>query len=415
MTVPALARRAPRGLTLVEMLISLVISTVVIAGALALLVAQQRAYRSSSADRAMQDAGRSGIQELSTNLRRAGYGVEPWLAIDFGPVTNAPPSWQGGTATTTAGYPSGPPGSAPPACTPSPAVTPASRDRTDGNDEIVFYARDPSWNRGLEAAPAANQLRLAADLKAPLEVGQILQVMCPAAAAWAYVTVGAHAAENQKIVTLRTACSGPFPYQQDTLTAGCLASGVDEATRPRVFKIDRFHYYVDRYDGRPFLMLDRGLWDANGALVEPVAPDVEDVQFSYVLPMAAPPLTTLVAGPGGGQLADSAESIDLDAVPAAYEEPTQSVSRTTHHPGNIRAVRASVVVRTPSTDAQLAGPEFQTIPAAGNRGALTNGNAGFRRILVETTEGTRNLDSRAPYFPAYSTNNGVDGLNVGSG
>lgn len=411
MTGSALTRRAPRGVTLVEMLISLVITTVVIAGALALLVAQQRAYRSSAADRAMQDAARAGIQDLTTNLRRAGYGIEPWLAIDFGPVENAPPSWAGGAATTTAGYPSGPPGNAPPACTPSPAVTPSSRDRTDGPDEIVFYARDPAWSRGLQAAPSESQLTLAANLKTPLEVGQILQIMCPAAAGWAYVTVGARAAANQKVVTLQTACSGPFPYQQDTLTTGCIAGGWSQA---RVFKVERFHYYVERFGGRPFLMLDRGLWGADGPLVEPVAPDVEDIQFAYVLPLAAAGLASLVGGPGAAQLDDSADGIDLDAVPAAYADPTQAASRTTHHPGNIRAVQASVVVRTPSADVRFVGSD-RTIPAAGNRGAQTNGDAGFRRILVETTEGTRNLDSRAPYFPAYSTNNGVDGLNVGGG
>ena len=46
--------RAPRGVTLVELLVSLTVSTVVIAGPVPLLSAQQRAFRTSAADRAMQ-------------------------------------------------------------------------------------------------------------------------------------------------------------------------------------------------------------------------------------------------------------------------------------------------------------------------------------------------------------------------
>ena len=407
MTAPA-TRRAPRGVTLVEMLVALAIGAVVIAGALSLMVAQQRAYRVSAADRAIQDAARQGLEDLGTNLRRAGYGIEPWLAFDLGPVANAPPSWPGGTATTTVGYPSGAPGGSPPAC--NPTVGPADRDRTDGPDEIVFYARDPGFSRTLSAAPTASQLQLGSNLTSPLEVGQILQVMCAAASAWSYVTVGAHADAGTSVVTLRTACSGPFPYQQGMLTSGCFNAGFGAA---RVFKVDRFHYYVARYGGRPYLMLDRGLWSGGAALVEPVAPDVEDVQFAYVFPLATP-AATVVGATSSVQLAKSAASIDLDAAPAPYTDPTASASRTTQHPGNIRAVRASIVVRTPTPDAQLVGAEYQTVPAAANRPAVA-GDPGYRRIVVETTEATRNVDSRAPYFPAYSTNNGADGMNVGGG
>ncbi len=407
MTAPA--RRAARGLTLVEMLLSLAIGSVVIAGALALLIAQQRAYTSSAADRAMQDSARQGLEDLSVNLRRAGYGIEPWLAFDFGPVTNAPASWQGGTATTTVGYPSGAPGTAPPAC--AQAVTPATRDSTTASDEIVFYARDPAWSRTISAAPAANQLALGTNLTQPLEAGQILQVMCSGASAWAYVQVGAHADAGQNLVTLQTACDGPFPYQQAMLTNGCFASGWTQA---RVFKVDRFHYYVQRFNGRPFLMLDRGLFANGAALVEPVAPDVEDVQFAYVFPLATA-APTLVGATPGTQLSNAAASIDLASAPAAYTDPTAAATRTTRHPGNIRAVRVSVVVRIASADPKLGSAEFRTIPAAANRAANTNADQGFRRLLVETTEATRNVDSRAPYFPAYSTNNGADGLNVGGG
>jgi type IV pilus assembly protein PilW len=206
-------------------------------------------------------------------------------------------------------------------------------------------------------------------------------------------------------------CTTGFPYQQALMTDPCLSVGWANA---RVFKVDRFHYYIDRFADavtgtRPYLMLDRGLWDGGKPLVEPVAPDVEDIQFAYVFPRSAAAQlvgTTAV-------LADAVDSIDITAaVPPAYTDLTSAASRTTHSPANIRAVRVSVVVRTTTPDPAGAGVTA-TIPAAANRPAIT-GDADYRRIVVETSEGVRNLDSRGPFFPAYSANP-ADGVNVGGG
>jgi type IV pilus assembly protein PilW len=215
-------------------------------------------------------------------------------------------------------------------------------------------------------------------------------------------------------VPLSTACSNRFPHQQDQLGAGCFATGVANA---RVFKIDRFHYYVARYADplvgqRPYLMLDRGLLKDGAPVVEPVAADVEDVQFAYVFPRAAP---VVVGVAPGTALASAADSIDLGAVPPTYTDPTAAASRQTNSPGNIRAVRVSVVVRSSTPDIRLAPAASSTVPAAANRAEITDAPSGYRRLLVETTEALRNLDSRAPYFPAYSTNAGADGLNLGGG
>jgi type IV pilus assembly protein PilW len=409
--IAARTRAAERGVTLTELLVSLVVSAIVCAGALSLLTQQQRAFQTSASDRAMQDSARTAVAELATNLRRAGYGIEPWLAVDLGPVPNALPSVAGAPALVTTGYPGGAPGSALPAC--NAPVTPADRDSTTGSDEIVFHARDPGFNRRLTST-STSTLTLASALTSPLYQGQILQVMCGGASRWAYVTVGAFVDVGATAVPLSTACSNRFPHQQDQLGAGCFATGVANA---RVFKIDRFHYYVARYADplvgqRPYLMLDRGLLKDGAPVVEPVAADVEDVQFAYVFPRAAP---VVVGVTPGTALASSAASIDLGAVPPAYTDPTAAASRQTNSPGNIRAVRVSVVVRSSTPDIRLAPAASSTVPAAANRAEITDAPSGYRRLLVETTEALRNLDSRAPYFPAYSTNAGADGLNIGGG
>ena len=406
--------RVARGFTLMELVVSVAITVVVCMGALALLSAQQRSFRLSADDRALQEEARSALADMTANLRRAGYGVEPWLALDLGPVPNPPVAWPGAAPSPTTGYPAGAPGASPPGCSPAVAVT--DRDSTTGPDEIVFYARDPAFNRALAAAPSSAGLKLATALTAPMYQGQILQVMCGGAGAWAYVTVGAFADVGATDVVLDGACTNGFPHQQAMLDSGCFDAGFAAA---RVFKIQRFHYYVARYldtatgTTRPYLMLDRGLWSGGAPLVEPIAPNVEDLQFGYVFPGAA--TTPLVGTTEGTQLANATGSIDLNATPPAYTDITGATSRTTHSPANIRAVRVSVVVRAANPDPNTTGDDLHTIPAAANRGAITNADPGYRRLVVESTESLRNLDSRGPFYTPYSTNAGADGLNVGGG
>ncbi|BDG09094.1 PilW family protein [Anaeromyxobacter paludicola] len=400
-----------RGFSLTELLVAMVASAVIAAGALGLVVAQQRAFTASAGDRGLQETARTALGELGMSLRRAGYGVEPWLALDFGPANGAFANQS---------YPSGAPSAFPPsasACTGADAVS--CRDSVTGPDELVFYARDPAFSRALAAAPTSTRLTLATPLVNPLYQGQVLQVMCGGASRWAYVTVGAKAGPGDTAVALGTASSGPFPYQQDQLASGCFGAGWRDVL---VLKVERFHYYVARYsDGsgadRPYLLLDRGLWDGGAPLVEPVAPDVEDLQVSYLFPGSA--VQRVGYAPGhrlvnATAAASPDAAVDLSAAPPTYADLSNAPSRATNHPANVRAVRISLVVRTATWDPQLAGAGGATLPAAANRPA-SGADGGYRRLLVETTEGVRNLDSRGPFYPSYSTNAGADGLNVGGG
>jgi hypothetical protein len=152
-----------------------------------------------------------------------------------------------------------------------------------------------------------------------------------------------------------------------------------------------------------------------------VTPDVEDLQFSYVFPAIPDPALRLVGTSAGNAISSGADGIDLapsSGVPAFSDE-TDATQRITRHPANIRAVRVAVVVRTPTPDPGLVQTSATVVPAAGNR-AVSTGPAGFRRTLFETAAPIRNLDSRAPYFPTYTSDsapytNRTDQLNVGGG
>jgi type IV pilus assembly protein PilW len=386
MTGP-LPHPAQRGYSLIELAVSLVVAAILAAGAFALLTQQQRALQNTSADRAMQETVRSALGELGVSLRRAGFAVEPPRAFDFDTYQCA-----GGAV--------------------------LCRDRVDASDEIVFYARDPGFKAQLASAPSASQLVITGGLQSPLHRGQILQVMCASASDSTYVTVSQKVAANwvppaaPPVTTAipLAADTGSFPNQGSRLdTAGsCFQTA---SANVRVYRVDRFRYFVASFAdpetaaGRPYLMLDRGLLDDDGTpRVEPVAPDVEDVQFEYVFVTPATNVPRTVGAVSGTRLANAPASVDLAAAAPAYDARNNDPTRATNHPANIRAVRVHVVVRSPGTDitkrtnlVQANYAEGGLLPAAANRPVIA-GETGHVRVRVETTEATRNLESRGPYY-----------------
>jgi type IV pilus assembly protein PilW len=387
------ARPTAQGFTLIEMTVSLVVTAILVAGGIAVLGQQQRLLQRSSADRAIQETARSALGEMGPNLRRAGFGIEPSIAFDFS-------TYQCGTAV-------------------------QCRDSIVGSDEIVFYARDPAFKLQLNAAPAATQLVLAGGIQAPLRRGQILQVMCAAAADWTYVTVSADVPANWILpaaapaTTTVNLVAGTVLLQPNTkLTATGSCFQTDPANT-RVYRVDRFRYFVATYTDsgstltRPYLMLDRGLLRADGSLqLEPVVPDVEDLQFEYVFVNPVTQVVRAVGATAGTQLTNSATGIDLAAAVPDITSLGSDPTRLTNHPANIRAVRVNVVARSPGPDltkvravTQLVYAEGPSIPASSNRPAITDtsraNDSNFShhvRIRVESTFETRNLDARAPYF-----------------
>lgn len=427
MSVHPGAAARERGAVLIELIIAAAVSAIVIAGALSLLVSQHRAFRAFSDDRVLQESARFAMEHVTTNLRQAGFGIDPAFGFDFGAYSKlrmslAPP--ESVVATTEFG------------CT-----TPVTcRDRVDGPDELVFLSRDPGFGHAIAAAPSATELTIKGPLNSPLYAGQILQLLCYSGGMyWAYVTVDAFhdRTTNADDVVLKIKAGGQdFPVQNGFIAGSgsntCFSTVAPDDQATRVFKVDRYRYHVASYDtagnvvawgtggSRPYLMLDQGLKDKDGNAAESVvAPDVEDMQVAYLFPRAA--AAQLVGGgasgkTAGARLASDAASIDLvdTTLGPAISDPQSSGARTTHHPGNIGAVRVSFVVRSVAFDARalLATDEERTLKASGNRPEQL-GPAGFRRLLVGSTITTRNMNPAAPYYPTYSA--GPDQLNVGGG
>ena len=140
-------------------------------------------------------------------------------------------------------------------------------------------------------------------------------------------------------------------------SAGCYLTG-----GAFLFLIDQYHYYVTTLNNEPWLVLDNGIvYDtvtpANNLI--PVARGVEDMQVAYLL------------GPTAGTAPDSNHDWvvgnNQTVVTAEEPDPTQAkpingAANGTMHPGNIRGVRVTMVVRSPIPDRSL-GSSFLGDPA----------------------------------------------------
>jgi type IV pilus assembly protein PilW len=430
--------RAPRGFTLIEAVITLAVSAVVLAGALAAVNEQNRVYTKNQRLRTAQATSRDALLYLERTLPLAGYGMDPALALDFQWYTGPCPA----------------------------AIGTCSRDRTDDADELVFYTRNPNYWVPPENAdgtlpdlfpPTAGDpftppkgkawalravdkvgnasITIDAHVGDSFLPGQILQLACPASLNYAYVTVstrapaaGAYAAETASVsISLQPVVSSDPFRRQDV--AGKFAS----LASCRVFQIDRYRLHVTpvaQGGGRfvPLLMLDDGV---NAEV--PLAEGVEAFQVAYVFADAAAgtagttsaaAITFLyanndqtVTGTGTNRIArtafpgnDPTASQTAYAPSSFYTYAYTSDARKTVHQANIRALKIGLVIR--STDIDPAALRANAVSAVGllNQSALPTwlssepkmaqlGTDGYQRVRVETTINLPNMLVRS--LPAF--------------
>lgn len=405
----SLPMRTPRGFTLLELTVTLAVSSFALALVLMTFQSQQRAFEAIEVGRAGQEIARDATLTLERTLRRAGFGIDPRVAFDMRTFK----------------------------CASVPC-----RDKTDGSDELVFVARtaryriDPTGGTCTDAngCPQGQAWRASSVTATSLVLkgragdrfrrGQLLQLLCPGSTintmATVSVTTGALAADGLIAVNLTTAVAGD-PYQSNVFTDACYSSGA-----VTVFAVDRFRYYVDASYGVPYLMLDTGVdQSANNVIgaedLIPIARGVEDLQVAYVLNdspnFTAPDNgTDWVVGNTSGTVEEPDPTI---ANPPDYQTIDEDARRYTRHPANIRAVRVSLGVRSlrpdPGPPSGWAGDTFGPVDTTGAATARENRNAyteyapdadsartgvqpRLRRYQARTTVSVRNLGSRALFL-----------------
>jgi type IV pilus assembly protein PilW len=421
---------ATRGVTLVELLVALAIGAIVLAAVFGVVQSQQRAYFQGHLQRAAQQSARSALAFIEQRLSLAGYGMDAPLAFDF--------RWYGA------------PPDGPQPC-PS-AASPCVRDRTDGNDELVFYARDPRYwaPEAHDLDPRGNAWRvlgldlgsvtLSARKDDVFEKGRILQLLCPRGAKYAYMTVaqtvGPLAADAPAPggVTIRLEApitsppndSNPFRQQDAAVADTCFTNPVAPA---RAYFIDRYRFHVRPVavgaTQEPFLVLDTGLDrnmdgpDEGEEIV--LAGGIESFQVGYLLTNGslAPRGTTpgsaiaFTSGPiaGASQSGNGITTLQFPGVVppdkwlyeptsfygiAASPMGTIPATRLTDHQANIRAVRIAIVARGP--EPEPAAARIQNLLPVLNQDRLPawiSPTVPYNRARIETTVIVQNMVARA--------------------
>jgi len=376
-------KRANRGFTLIELMVSVAILSAVIAGISGVLIKQSQASSVQTAQRDLEQSGRLALQELGRAVRLAGYGIDPAAAFDFARFACSTPDVPG-------------------------TCNGSGRDRSDAPDELVVAWRDPAFSRRVTSLSGAGPwtLTLDAPLTAALPAGRILQLLCDGAAEVGYFALDAQAAPaaggvpQQVAIRALTAADGFFPGALPT--NACYSSAV-------VLLVERTRYYVaNDTTGVPSLWRDRGRGQ------ELLFRGIEDVQLSYEIgqppagsqfaaggPSAVTAPGCAVAGVATwsfGSCPDSTGTPNHTApAPDWRNDPYDSANRYSAHPANIRAVGIAVVARATRASADGSG---DGVPALFNRPARVRDR--FHRAVLTLSERPVNLLSRAYMLPPIS-------------
>lgn len=436
-----------RGVTLVEVLVALVITSVALSAAVLAANAQQRAYYAGHRTRAAQEAARDALLILERKLPLAGYGMDAPFALDF--KWYVPKDF--GTCPAEA--------------------DPCSPDAVDGPDEITFYGRNPAYwvekeyGKAVTAEPAGrawnvlalhgNTLTLRAHAGDRFRKGQVLQVVCAAELDYAFFTVAATTPLPDPVtlegteleITLEpVVAANPFRRQDIAVGLACFgdpATAYNAKPEAKAFQIDRYRYHVrpiqvgDRY--QPYLMLDAGVdRDLDGDvdaddevfLVE----GIESLQFAYVFGEPAIPVAGTIPGtpiafadPGATAPGVTPQTIVTTQFTSATPPPsgkndydvasfypystiTPVPQRRTNAQANVRRLLVSVVARSPDPDPtgnanlvyepgsplytrnQVVAPDWVPVapPPRGD---------GYQRSVVESTVALPNMLTRSvSYF-----------------
>jgi type IV pilus assembly protein PilW len=388
--------RAPRGFTLIEMMVAAVVASLAIAMTMGIFLSQNQTFISLDMARVASGNGRDAVLEMETSLRRAGFGVDPVVAFDF----------------------SCPSGS-------------NCHDRVNAPDDITFYARNPEYvwapfNPSLGCGnpngcfgsgnvwpitgttTGGGNATVSVTLR-PGDVihkGRILLAVCQNGQSPVFATAtGRTTGPGPAMITVTINTSSNSGIYAGTGFQTCHGNGSGAA----LFLVDKFHYFVTTLSGEPWLVLDTGLdYNADGSLpptdvndLIPVARDVEDMQVAYQIGQPVVPPFIATGAPDSNHDWVIGDDPGIREEPSIAATPPQTgLSSGTMHPGNIRAVRVTLGIRSSTVDSSIAAPGGGDVPlSAENRTDLSAiAVSQFKRYPQTFSVATRNMSAANPYL-----------------
>ncbi|WP_257462642.1 PilW family protein [Archangium lipolyticum] len=387
---------APRGFTLVELLVGAATTTIILAAVAAAFVGVQGAFQRESRVKVAVEGLRTATGFIEQRLRMAGYGVEPRFAFDFN--GDALPSGAKSNHVLAFG------GSVPNSVT----------------DDLAFRYRDAAWMRRGHLAGTTVVLE---DTKSTFGMsfskGQRLLVSCVGGKDYVVMRAGESGVSGEG----NTASNFILDEALSTvpIDAPCLTRAGNNS--PYLMLIHELRIRIVDLDGRPFLMAFQGLDELDMSSAVPLAADVESFQVAYVMNRPAPgspnagaqpvdfssPVSNWVLGDIGSADADRVPDPDTAPVPL-FKLPYEDPARYNRHPANIRAVRLSIGIRSTSPEPNgRRAFERVELEDSGEAGPAD----GYYRTNMTTTVRVPNMLSRSTFNPPVGDES--SGLNVWGG
>lgn len=385
-----------RGVTLVELLVGLAVTSIVLAAVGTAIVAGQTTYRQEAHVKQAVEGGRISNAYIDNLVRMAGYGLDPGHAFDFA-AANLPG---------------------------------ATKDNFVGanfiTDDLALRFRDPTWvRRGrLDVGGTTLTLDGGQTFGVPLKQNQAVILGCEGANEFFIGAINSP-------VTATATSVGVQPYnavfpQATAFPAAVPACLLDTYAGSAAFVmlIREARIRVVDLNGRPYLVVFHNMAAPDPAVnldFDPIASDVENFQVAYQM-NRLPANTTLnpvppvvdAAGNSNWILGDLAgEGIpDPALAPPGFQTPYEAAERFNAHPANIRSVRTSMIVRS------LRSIERQGTPpiALENDPVPPAANDGFYRTILRSNIRVGNMLSRSFHVPALNDGTAsTDGFNHNGG
>lgn len=384
--------RSQRGVTLLELLVGSVITTIILAAVGSAVVAVQRSYVVETNVKSAVESGRSGMAFLERSVRLAGYGIDPRFAFDFG-TASLPGGLKDNYELT---LPSG-----------QKVLT----------DDLAFRYRDPAFMR--RGSIVAGQLSLQSAFGVALRAGQPVIVSCRGGQDYVVVRLSA-AVTNTAVTSVAVASYGaPFPA---VASQECLTRGGAEA--PYVMLMQEMRVRLRNLGGRSFLVAYRDFnpVDPNTNFVT-LAQDVESFQVAYVMNRPrpdtkvtpAPAAVDAASTPANWILGDAGSTAanvipNTGAAEPRYETPYDDALRYNSHPANIRSVRLSFALR--SMDREATGRQVFAPIRLENAPAVSTTPDGYYRTSLTSAVRVPNMLSRSFFNPPLRTDDTPAGTDL---
>ena len=334
---------ARRGFTLIELMISLVLFSFVIAGVLAVAVSMSQGFREQRAAVQAEGAVRVPLDFMADAIRQARPGSPTNLVYDSYACTGL-----GLNAYNNPGTPSG------------------TNGITAGTDKLdVVFASGAVITSTREIYN--NSTSLAVTDATGISAGDSVVITDTSQAVLVKVTAVSN--NTLTLSALNSGCPASSIAAIPLLNQPTIAGPYPAAAL--VVRVQHVRFWVGQVDGNPTLMMDP---DGNDATVdwEPLAEGVEDLQLVKGVDLAADGLGAENAAVADGDEWRFNNALDTDALT-----------------GTLRAIRITMIART--TSGLVGNLQSFNRPAAEDHAAAPVNSDNYRRRILKTLVEVRNM------------------------